>query len=118
MKTKNVRIKLKDIRKGKVVYIGHPKFGIQKVIILSKPDNEFFINCLEENEFCEGGYLERNRSLIDMGVVNPYNYRRTFHNETQARRYVNKFKYDQKFISYWNRHMEECQRWNRQWRKI
>lgn len=37
MKDKNVKVKFKDIKQGRTIYIAHPWFGIKKVYILSKP---------------------------------------------------------------------------------
>tara|TARA_B100000700_G_C14978708_1_gene825221 strand:- start:285 stop:677 length:393 start_codon:yes stop_codon:yes gene_type:complete len=114
MKTKNVRIRLKDIRKGKSVYVAHPRFGVTRLIIMSKPymekDFGLFVKVLEENKYFDSGYYETTKSLSDMGVYNIYSYRRTFHNEEQAERYVNRFKGDKHFIEHWDIHMAKTRR--------
>ncbi|MBF84513.1 MAG: hypothetical protein CL489_08570 [Acidobacteria bacterium] len=122
MKTKNVRIRLKDIRKGKTVYIAHPKFGVVRAIINSKPfmnrDIGLFVHVLEENEYFEGGYYETTKSLSDMGVYNVYNYRRTFHNHEQAERYVDRYVNDKGFLEHWERHLKSVDRTFSNWNDI
>lgn len=107
MKTKNSKIKLKDIHHGLVLYIAHPACGIEKCIVLSKPDKENFVEVVnfygEDENYSDKWRVKR--SLRDMGVINPYNWRRTFRKLKQAEVYVERFKNDPHFKNDWQKHL-------------
>ena len=37
MKTKNVKVKVKDVKQGRIIYTAHPVYGIVKKLITSAP---------------------------------------------------------------------------------
>tara|TARA_B100002019_G_scaffold281742_1_gene286153 strand:+ start:2459 stop:2821 length:363 start_codon:yes stop_codon:yes gene_type:complete len=111
MKTKNSKIKLKDIHHGLILYIAHPVCGIEKCIVLSKPDKENFVDVVnlygEDEDYSDKWRVKR--SLRDMGVVDHYNWRRTFRKRKQAESYVERIKNDPPFKKYWQKHLKNCQ---------
>jgi hypothetical protein len=112
MKLKNVRVRLKDLHHGKILYIAEPRCGIEAVQVVGKPKigeyvPSLFIDVLDNENYKNLTQLrfERpdNRSLSDMGVYKQYGYRRTFHKLKHAEAYVARMKNDPEFIEFWNR---------------
>lgn len=94
MKLKKIRVRLKDIHHGKVLYVAHPEFGIDVVTIVGKPYLNKAIHSLFISTATQINWIDketthiRDRSLSDMGVYKLYGYRRTFHTRRQAQQYV------------------------------
>lgn len=92
MKTKNVKIKLKNIKAGVVGYASHPVYGIYKVEFLGRPfSNNSYVEC-------KVGYGSSNmrhdiKSLRDLGITSVRTDQRTF------------FK------------LKHAQKWEREWAK-
>jgi hypothetical protein len=112
MKLKNVRVRLKDLHHGKILYIAEPRCGIEAVQVIGKPKidkyvSSLFIDVLDNENYKDLTNLrfERldNRSLSDMGVYKQYGYRRTFHKLKQAEAYVARMRKDPGVNAYWNR---------------
>jgi hypothetical protein len=108
MKTKNVRVRLQDIKHGQTVYISHPVFGIDKVTIVGKPFVSKYTKSLFVNMLHSNGIIE-DRSLLDAGVIgDSYNGRRTFFKLKQAQEWQRKQLKCPKFIASHERHMSNC----------
>lgn len=111
MKTKNVKVRIKDIKHGRIIYTAHPFFGIDKTIVKSKPymvkGIGLFYNCIKvyDDYNCDSS-----TSLCDNGIMSgeSYNDRRSFFKEKQAIEYMNKMKTDKKVIKAQNKHEESC----------
>lgn len=111
MKTKNVKVRIGDIRQGRVAYVAHPVYGIEKVAFLGRP----YINKTVESPWVDtitypgqsSGY-ERGRSLCDMGVTDLYNGRRTFWKLKHAEAWVKKWGTDLGFQAQQAEHEEFC----------
>lgn len=112
MKLKKIRVRLKDIHHGKILYVAHPTFGIEVVQIAGKPFKHETLGSLfikVTNNYTDRGFeWTQTRSLKDMGVCNAYGYRRTFHTRKQAERYVDAMKYSPDFVRYWDDHLARC----------
>lgn len=114
MKTKNVRLRLKDIKHGVVFYVSHPVYGISKNIALGKPYLNaigYFVNCLII--FDDGESYKDSRSLGDAGIMpgESYNHRRSFRKLKQAEEWRNKMITDKGFIAAQTKHEESCRDW-------
>lgn len=46
MKTKNVKVRMQDIKQGATIYVAHPVYGINKYIIKGKPFLSKYTNSL------------------------------------------------------------------------
>lgn len=106
MKTSNVKVKVQDVKAGKVIYISHPVYGIEKKIITSKPyrggKGGLFADCYDD------WMDESNFSLCDAGIGNGNSYsgRRAFFKLKQAQEWANKWKNDKGFIKSHEEHEE------------
>lgn len=115
MKTKNTRVRVKDIKHGAIIYTAHPFFGIRKSVVKSRPYMEKGIG-LFFKVFVSGKYgsYESSESVSDSGISsgNSYNDRKSFFKEKQAIEYANKMKTDKGVIYRHKRHLEMCERFD------
>jgi hypothetical protein len=122
MKLKKIRVRLKDIHHGKILYVAHPACGIVRVQVVGKPrvvmlgavlglkgSPRLFIDTIPLDYDWWDCTKTDPRSLSDMGVYNMYGYRRTFHTRKQAERYVATMKHAPEFVKQWNDHIFECE---------
>jgi hypothetical protein len=112
MKTANVKVRLKDIRQGVTIYISHPIYGIEHLIVSSKPKVSkttgalfFSATRLFDNGLIVHDTLE---SIRDSGICggNSYNGRRTFFKLKHAEEWQRKSLKDPKFLAIHKRHEE------------
>lgn len=120
MKTKNVKVRLKDITSGRIVYTAHPVYGIMKTRLLSRPipgssmlSSVYFkeSNCWVMSQYIfDNGFISEpsRHSLADMGITSQYNDRRTFFKLKQAEEWMNKWKTDKGFIQRHKEHEDLC----------
>jgi hypothetical protein len=119
MKLKKIRVRLKDIHHGKILYVAHPQFGIETVQIVSKPKTimlgailglkgspTLFIDIIPLDYAWWDRTKTDSRSLSDMGVYSMYGYRRTFHTRKQAEQYVERFKREATLANHWSQHSD------------
>ena len=105
MKTKNTRVRVKDVRQGRVVYIAHPVYGIRREVIASIPYIEkgigLFVKCVSKYSFA------KTFSLGDAGITkgDSYNGRRTFFKLKHAEAWATKWAKDKEFIKKHQRHV-------------
>lgn len=111
MKTKNVKVRMGDIRQGRVAYVAHPVYGIEKVTFLGRP----YINKTVGSPWVDTlthygrtSSYERDRSLCDMGVTGLYNGRRTFWKLKHAVAWVKKWSTDLGFKEQHAEHERFC----------
>ncbi len=112
MKTKNTRVRVKDIKQGVVVYKSHPVYGIQKLEILGKP----FVNPMTGSLFAKAVIAydtwsnEDTFSLCDSGISSGsgYNFKRSFFKLKHAEEWARKMKTDPEFIDNYKNHVEAC----------
>lgn len=108
MKTKNVRVRTSDIKHGKIIYVSHPFYGIEKLTVTSKP----YFNKLTRSLFFNArtDYGECKRSINDAGISDgdSYNSRRSFVKEKQAIEWKKKMSKDSDVISQHIRHEQMC----------
>lgn len=115
MKTKNVKIKLKDVKAGVVGYVSHPVYGIEKVEFLGRPlrGRGLFVDC--KVTVCLGTDAEfsfvDDRSIRDMGIVDSYNGRRTFFKLKHAQAWAKKWATSEKFQADHAEHEAWCDSW-------
>lgn len=113
MKTKNTRVRIKDIKAGAIIYTAHPFFGIEKAIVKSRPYMNKGIGLFFKTKviYGEDSYDSAN-SVCDAGINSgdSYNDRKTFFKEKQAIEYANKMKTDKGVIARHERHLESCRR--------
>lgn len=103
MKTKNCRVRLKDIKQGRIIYVASPEFNsINVYLIKSKPflvdlrySFELFIKAhpIKDDgklwDYYDASCISCQNSLRDMGVVsNTYNDRKTFFKRKHAEAYI------------------------------
>lgn len=120
MKTKNVRLRQKDLHNGKIIYIAHPKHGIETVRVVGKPHMVYhrsilgtdkprplglFIDCVYLELFL-GKPLPCHRSLDDMGIMDGkgYNFKRSFSSMKSAKAYIEQTKHCAHYQAYQKRH--------------
>jgi len=109
MKTKNVKVKVNDVKQGRIIYTAHPVYGIVKKLITSAPYMVAGIGLFAK---CKTFYniksYDDHFSLCDSGITlgNSYNGRRSFFKLKQAEEWVNKWKNDQGFIAQHKRHTD------------
>jgi len=125
MKTKNVTVKMKDIKAGVTIFVAHPVYGIDEYIVTSKPYPVFhsqsiypsnppkvlgmFFNCRWIFSSCEDSDpIEDSRSCQDAGITagESYNYRRTFFKRKHAEEWCRKMKTDPGFIAQHQKHLD------------
>lgn len=103
MKTKNVKVKFNDVREGRVVYVSHPAYGIEKIKFAGRPYiSPFTGSWFVKTHYC-GGFHDF-RSLCDMGITDTYNDRRTFFKLRQAREWMLKWESDKGYMKRQRRH--------------
>jgi hypothetical protein len=113
MKTKNCKVRTKDIRAGVTIYTGHPVYGIRTCVVTSKPYMErgigLFFKSKVRSEY--GDYIS-SHSICDDGIKKgeSYNYRRTFFKLKQAKEWCKKMRTDPGFIKNQQKHEESCAR--------
>lgn len=107
MKTKNVKVRVKDIKAGVTVYTAHPVYGIEKSVVINKP---FMIKgsglFFKVNSISKYGDYETEHSICDAGIKKgeSYNYRRTFFKLKHAEEWAKKMLTDKGFIKQQQRH--------------
>lgn len=112
MKTKNVRVRVKDIKQGVRVFVSHPFFGIQTVQINSKPFLGKYSPSLWAKSLSECG--EQDFSLVDAGVTSgeSCNDRRTFFKRKQAEEWAKKMCTDKEVVARHKAHLQSCKEFN------
>lgn len=98
MKTKNVKVRVNDIKAGRVIYVAHPVYGICTYLIKSRPKLGQYVKSLfVDVQMIFDGKTYNTRtdsiSLRDSGVIggNSYNGRRTFFKLKQAEAWMKKW---------------------------
>lgn len=109
MKTGNCRVRVKDIKSGKTIYVAHPVYGIEKHTLIGRPYNSQFTNSLFANTtkmFCGKPEMF---SLCDAGITagSGYNWRRSFFKLKHAEDWATRMKSDPKFIAWLEWHEEQ-----------
>ena len=112
MKTKNVKVRAHDVRQGRVAYVAHPVYGIEKVTFASRPymnktTNSLFVRTKVVSRIL-GCTYEGTQSLCDMGITALYNGRRTFWKLKQAEEWVKKWSASPSFQAQHADHEEFC----------
>ena len=107
MKTKNVRVRIADIKHGRIIYVSHPFFGIEKYTVESRPYRKTYDLFFDVKSPYFGGY---SKSIDDCGISNgeSYNDRRTFFKERQAKEWVDKMSKDPQAIARHQQHLQSC----------
>lgn len=110
MKTKNVKVKFKDIKQGVTLYISHPVYGIERLTVVGKPYyhktvRSFFVTVVQHYDM---GNYKTERSLNDMGVTSTYNDRRTFFKLKHAEEWAKTWSTDKGFQQRHAAHEEWC----------
>ena len=119
MKTANVKVRVKDVRKGVTMYTAHPVYGINKYMVDGKPfmvdGLGLFVNVKVESVFNKGEFHISKRSLCDAGISpgNSYNGRRTFFKLKHAQAWVKKWVTDKDFRKSQAEHEAQCKEWDR-----
>lgn len=111
MKTKNTRVRVKDIKSGRIIYTAHPFFGIRKTIVKSRPymvkGIGLFYDCVEVFE----DFQCKSESSIDGDGINSgdsSNTIKSFFKEKQAIEYMNKMKTDKRVVTSYLHHLDSC----------
>ena len=110
MKTKNTRVRVKDIKQGITIYVSHPVYGIDKHLIASKPYISKYVGSLFADSIkqYETWDFKDNFSLRDAGISpgEGYNGRRSFFKLKHAEEWARKMKTDPAFSARHDRHEE------------
>lgn len=113
MKTKNVKVRLKDVKAGLTMYVSHPVYGIEKFVVIGRPFQVGSIGLFVDvkisygDNFESGNYIN-DRSLSDMGITSLYNDRRTFFKLKHAKEWQNKWSKQEGFIRRHEQHEQRC----------
>ena len=113
MGLKNIRVREKDIKSGKIIYVAHPFFGIEKFTVISKPYPIWsFMGHLIGMFFkVNSKYGAEYKSISDCGISSlTYNHRRTFFKLKQAEAYAEVASKDVKVIERHSDHVGFCRR--------
>ena len=112
MKTKNVRVRVSDIKQGRIICVASPFYGISKYIISSRPYIHIH-NWLFFDSINEYGGKDRH-SIEDAGINsgNSYNDRKTFFKLKQAKEWASKMKTNKQVITRHEKHLESCKSMN------
>ena len=101
MKTKNTRVRVKDIKQGITIYVSHPVYGIDKHLIASKPYISKYVGSLFADSIkqYETWDFKDNFSLRDAGISpgEGYNGRRSFFKLKHAKEWARKMATDPAF---------------------
>lgn len=114
MKTANVKVRVKDVRKGVTMYTAHPIYGIDKYVADGRPfmvaGVGLFVNVKVQSQFSVNGSYVTKRSLCDAGITpgNSYNGRRTFFKLKQAQAWMDKWATDKGFRKSHAKHERWC----------
>ena len=108
MKTKNVRVRVKDIKQGVQIFRSHPFFGVEEIQVKSRPYNSSLVGSLFAKSASK--YGDDTFSLSDAGIMNgeSYNDRRTFFKRKQAEEWAKKMKTDKAVIARHEAHLQRC----------
>lgn len=109
MKTGSCRVREKDIKAGKTIYVAHPAYGIVKHTLIGRPYISKYTGSLFADTsriFC--GEPE-NFSLCDAGISkgSGYNWRRSFFKLKHAEDWVNRMKSNPNFVDWLAWHEEK-----------
>ena len=104
MKTKLVKVHIEDIKQGRIFYVSHPFYGIERIKVLSRP---YMVSGIGLFFDYKTPYGISRRSVSDSGISNGkgYNNRRTFFKLKQAEEWQNKMKTDPETIDRHERHL-------------
>lgn len=107
MSIKRTKVRLNDIKVGRVFYTAHPVYGIETWTCKSKP---YMINGigLFVDYLNEGYTYVGNRSVRDSGINGYYNGRRTFRKLKQAQAWAKSWINDPEFIKQHQEHEDFC----------
>lgn len=114
MKTANVKVRVKDVRKGVTMYTAHPIYGIDKYVADGRPfmvaGVGLFVNVKVQSQFSVNGSYVTKRSLCDAGITpgNSYNGRRTFFKLKHAQAWMDKWATDKGFRKSHAEHERWC----------
>ena len=118
MKTKNVKVRVEDIKHGRIIYTAHPVYGISKWKVAGKPYFNRSVGALfVPYVSCGNASYKSERSLRDAGITagNSYNGRRSFFKLKQAEEWVKKWKDDKGFIAQQREHEEYMKAFSMRW---
>jgi hypothetical protein len=109
MKTKNVRVRAKDIKQGVRIFISHPFFGVEELLVAGRPyvsKYSGFIFVKAVTEYSQGHEF----SLDDAGISagESYNDRRSFFKRKHAEDWAAKMSKDPHVIDRHERHLDLC----------
>jgi hypothetical protein len=115
MKTKNVKVRVKDIKAGVAIYTSHPIYGIESSVVVGKP---FMISGIglfyKVKVTSKYGDYRTEHSICDSGIKKgeSYNYRRTFFKLKHAEEWAKKMLTDKGFIKQQQRHENSMKPFN------
>jgi len=116
MKIKNVRVREKDIKSGKIIYVDHPFYGIEKLTVLSRPYpiRSSITDSLIGMFFdVRTEYDLDYKSVRDCGIAShTYNDRRTFFKLKQAEAYVEMMSNSKSVVIRHHKHEALCEDFN------
>lgn len=112
MKTKNVKVRAKDVKHGVTIYTAHPVYGIDSYVVLGKPyinkhTHSLFVKVLVRSSIGNHSY-QTTKSLCDEGITSTYNDRRSFFKLKHAEEWMRKWKDDKGFQKRQKEHEESC----------
>lgn len=110
MKTKNVKVRMQDIKQGATIYVAHPVYGINKYIIKGKPFLSKYTNSLFVKAVWDGHNIEV--SLVDAGITSTYNDYRSFFKLKHAKAWEREWASNKGFIHRQAEHERFCESLN------
>lgn len=115
---KNTRVRVKDIKQGRTIYIAHPVYGIEKVVLVGRPYRSRFTgNLFADKHFTTVGGVQiiTSFSLVDAGISEGHGYGngyRAFFKRKHAVAWEDKWANDPDFIKRQARHEADCAEWD------
>lgn len=114
MKTANVKVRVKNVRRGVTMFTAHPFYGINQYVAEGKPfmvdGIGLFVNVRVKSLLGNGDYITK-RSLNDAGITpgDSRNGRRTFFKLKHAEAWMKKWATQKAFLQRHADHVEWCQ---------
>jgi hypothetical protein len=107
MKAKNVRVRVTDIKQGRVIYVACPFYGITRYTIKSRP---YLVSGIGLAFDINGEYGDTRRFIGDCGIYkgDSYNDKKSFFKEKHAEEWASKMRNQKGVTERHRRHEERC----------
>ena len=104
-------LNIKDLKVGETIYVAHPEYGIDVIIVKSKPVKSELSGSLfiKTTQVIDDFTFDSVYFINDAGISDhSYNYRRTFGDLSDAENYIKQTKNNPDFIEHQKTHEFFC----------